>query len=80
MYLNNNTDACKHCSNNPANNPHASGFCLCVIPYMTPPISIPSVWQMDGRIQPDTITTTNANASEWLYNPSTESWEARQWI
>lgn len=25
---------CTHCQNNPANNPHASGICNCVLPTM----------------------------------------------
>ena len=25
---------CEKCSNNPKNNPHASGICNCVLPYM----------------------------------------------
>lgn len=28
-------DPCENCPNNPANNPHASGFCNCALPYMT---------------------------------------------
>ncbi len=27
-------DPCAGCSNNPKNNPNASGFCNCVLPYM----------------------------------------------
>ena len=27
-------DPCAACSNNPMNNPFASGFCNCVLPYM----------------------------------------------
>lgn len=29
---------CRFCNNNPANNPNASGFCCCVLPYMETPI------------------------------------------
>ena len=25
---------CEHCSNNPANNPHATGICFCALPAM----------------------------------------------
>lgn len=25
---------CEHCSNNPANNPHATGVCFCALPAM----------------------------------------------
>ena len=32
MYYN--AECCKHCSNNPANNPFASGWCACTLPYM----------------------------------------------
>ena len=28
------TDPCLHCSNNPANNPYASGVCYCALPSM----------------------------------------------
>jgi hypothetical protein len=28
-------DPCAGCSNNPKNNPHASGICGCTLPYMT---------------------------------------------
>ena len=28
------SDPCEHCSNNPKNNPHASGVCWCVLPYL----------------------------------------------
>lgn len=28
-------DPCANCNNNPINNPNASGFCNCVLPYMT---------------------------------------------
>ena len=31
---NNYWDPCAGCSNNPANNPNASGVCNCVLPYM----------------------------------------------
>ena len=34
MELNVNYECCKHCSNNPANNPNA-GPCYCSLPYMT---------------------------------------------
>ena len=27
-------DPCRFCSNNPMNNPHASGFCCCALPAM----------------------------------------------
>lgn len=27
-------NCCRHCSNNPANNPHATGVCFCVLPTM----------------------------------------------
>ena len=30
-----NYECCKHCSNNPDNNPTASGICCCSLPYMT---------------------------------------------
>lgn len=29
----NSHDVCANCSNNPANNPYASGFCNCTLPY-----------------------------------------------
>lgn len=28
------SDPCENCPNNPKNNPHASGICNCVLPYM----------------------------------------------
>ena len=28
------SNPCEHCPNNPMNNPNASGFCNCVLPYM----------------------------------------------
>lgn len=31
---------CRFCSNNPTNNPNASGVCSCVLPYMETPILI----------------------------------------
>lgn len=31
---NNTYDPCATCNNNPMNNPNASGFCNCVLPYM----------------------------------------------
>jgi len=31
-------DPCANCSNNPLNNPYASGFCNCVLPYLNNPI------------------------------------------
>lgn len=34
MELNVNYECCKHCSNNPANNPNA-GPCCCSLPYMS---------------------------------------------
>ena len=34
MEINVNYECCKHCSNNPANNPNA-GTCCCSLPYMT---------------------------------------------
>lgn len=27
-------ECCRMCMNNPANNPHATGFCNCTLPYM----------------------------------------------
>lgn len=27
-------ECCKHCNNHPANNPNASGFCSCMLPYL----------------------------------------------
>lgn len=30
-------DPCAGCSNNPSNNPHASGVCSCTLPYMNNP-------------------------------------------
>ena len=27
-------NCCRHCSNNPANNPHATGVCFCALPAM----------------------------------------------
>lgn len=31
-------DPCRNCPNNPTNNPHASGFCNCMLPYLNNPI------------------------------------------
>jgi len=28
-------NCCKYCSNNPLNNPYASGICCCSLPYQT---------------------------------------------
>lgn len=28
---------CEYCINNPANNPNASGFCNCMLPYLNNP-------------------------------------------
>lgn len=30
-------DPCRNCPNNPANNPFASGFCNCALPYLVGP-------------------------------------------
>ena len=27
-------ECCRHCNNNPNNNPYASGFCCCTLPYI----------------------------------------------
>lgn len=35
MGINVNYECCKHCSNNPDVNPHASGVCCCSLPYMS---------------------------------------------
>lgn len=33
-----NNNPCEFCPNNPANNPYASGFCNCMLPYLNNPI------------------------------------------
>lgn len=41
-------NCCRHCSNNPAVNPHASGVCFCVLPAM----------EQAGRTLTNNIKTT----------------------
>ena len=31
-------DPCEHCSNNPKNNPYASGICCCALPALANPM------------------------------------------
>lgn len=43
-------DPCANCPNNPANNPYASGFCNCVLPYMNG-----TKWQVTSTYTTDGI-------------------------
>ena len=56
--LNNNYyDPCENCSNNPKNNPNASGVCCCALPDLARSRSIPSSYQR----QFDYYTTYSLN-------------------
>ncbi len=35
-YIYNDVACCENCSNNPVNNPYASGICCCSLPYVSP--------------------------------------------
>lgn len=45
-----NYKCCEKCSNNPANNPYASGICCCTLPYM-------ETFQTAEPVQTTTSTT-----------------------
>ena len=53
-------NCCRECSNNPKNNPNASGVCFCTLPYFETQRTVPSqqeFWNDKGTALPSNISS-----------------------
>ena len=70
MYINNIHKCCEHCSNNPKNNPYASGICCCSLPAMEMQRT-QGIW--DG-FYVNINTALESHRFERVLNPLAQEW------